>query len=88
MAITINLSPLNIDGSGNNDNKVKYSPGGEATTLGPRPDLVNPAPKNKIGSTNLFTPGLLEGNGGFTGNGPSATGGVGGSAGLRGGPPR
>ncbi len=66
------------DGSGNNDNKVKYSPGGEAATLGPRPDLVNPAPKNKIGlsntKSNLLGVGLLEGGGGSAGNGPAGAG--------------
>jgi hypothetical protein len=39
------------DGKGSSDNKNKWRGGGEAVTLGPRPDLVNPAPKNRTGSS-------------------------------------
>jgi hypothetical protein len=46
-------------GSGNSDNKNKWRGGGEAVTLGPRPDLVNPAPKNRTGSSRLLAPALL-----------------------------
>ena len=39
------------DGKGSSDNKNKWRGGGEVVTLGPRPDLVNPAPKNRTGSS-------------------------------------
>jgi hypothetical protein len=60
------------DGSGNYKNTHIGS--GEAATLGPRPDLVNPAPKSKTGGSNLFAPGLLDTNAGLPGSGPAATG--------------
>jgi hypothetical protein len=47
------------DGKGDGDNKTKWRGGGEVVTLGPRPDLVNPAPKNRTGSSRLVTPKLL-----------------------------
>jgi hypothetical protein len=40
------------DGTGGgSDNKNKWRHGGEVVTLGPRPDLVNPAPKNRTRSS-------------------------------------
>jgi hypothetical protein len=62
------------DGKGDGGNKDKWRHGGEVVTLGPRPDLVNPAPKNKTGSSKLVTPKLLHTNKGFSHSGPTATG--------------
>jgi len=61
------------DGSGNSrDNQHKGAGEGEAATLGPRPDLVNPEPKNKTGAS-VLGGGLLDG-GGVSGSGPAAVG--------------
>src|SRR5262249_33535771 len=62
------------DGKGDSDNKNKWRGGGEVVTLGPRPDLVNPAPKNKTGSSKLVTPKVLHTNKGFSHSGPTAFG--------------
>jgi hypothetical protein len=41
----------NGSGKGDGNYKNAHIGGGEAVTLGPRPDLVNPAPKNRTGSS-------------------------------------
>jgi hypothetical protein len=62
------------DGNGDSDNKDKWRGSGEAPTLGPRPDLVNPALKNKTGSSKLLAPKLLHDNKGLSHSGSTAIG--------------
>jgi hypothetical protein len=66
----------NSGGKGNTNNGTDNNSGkrktfGSDMSLGPRPDLVNP-PHSK--SLNTMTPGLLEGGGSLSTNGPSGTG--------------
>jgi hypothetical protein len=73
------------DGSGNSDNKYKNRGGGEAATLGPRPDLVNPPWGYKTGGSGnpLFSRGLLDPKPGSPDFYPAPTGSPNRGGGLR-----
>jgi len=64
------------DGDGNSDNKYKNRGGGEAATLGPRPELVNPPWGYKTGGSGnpLFSHGVLDSKPGFPDFHPAPTG--------------